>query len=157
MKIKKLNLKENIIPNILYGSVILATISGSIIYYNYENKEQILNNEIDSNKIFIDSDGKIKCYFDAYEHMIKVSRNDAYYHKSEEIEGYTIKEVEINGWRDNNTITYVNTEAVIVTATNEDNKLEFNDFGKIVSKKALSYYGRILYIETIFTIFKRRI
>lgn len=138
MKIKKLNLKENIIPNILYGSVILATISGSIIYYNYENKEQILNNEIDSNKIFIDSDGKIKCYFDAYEHMIKVSRNDAYYHKSEEIEGYTIKEVEINGWRDNNTITYVNTEAVIVTATNEDNKLEFNDFGKIVSKKALS-------------------
>lgn len=70
--------------------------------------------------------------------MIKVSRNDAYYHKSEEIEGYTIKEVEINGWRDNNTITYVNTEAVIVTATNEDNKLEFNDFGKIVSKKALS-------------------
>ena len=47
MKIKKLNLKENIIPNILYGSVILATISGSIIYYNYENKEQILNNEID--------------------------------------------------------------------------------------------------------------
>lgn len=113
--------------------MIIGAIGGSIIYYKYDNKEQICESDLDSNNIFIDENGKFNCYFDVGEHIIKISRNDAYYHKSEEIKGYTIKEVEINGWRDNNKITYVNTEPVIAIATEEENgKLEFNDFGKVL-------------------------
>ena len=101
------------------------------------NKEQICETNINKNNIFKGEDGKFYCYFDIGEHLIIVSRNDGYYHKSEEIEGYIIKEVEINGWRDNNKITYINTIPVIVEATKEKNgELEFNDFGVVSNEKS---------------------
>ena len=46
-----------------------------------------------------------------------------------------IKEVEINGWRDNNKVTYVNIVPVVAIATNENNgNLEFNNFGSVATK-----------------------
>lgn len=137
MSIKNLKMfnkiKDKMAVPIVFGTVISITTCGSIFYYTYENKEQI-DIKIDNNKIFTDEDGKLKYYFDVGEHIIKISRNDAYYHKSENIEGYTIKDVEINGWRDNNQITYVNTVPVIATIT-DDKNLKFNDFGEVIKDK----------------------
>ena len=119
------------VSGIINASILAGIIGGNITYYMYENKKQICEKDFDNN-IFIDDSGNIKCYFDIGEHIIEVSRNDAYGYQSYNIEGYTIKNVEINGWRDNNVITYVNTEPVIVELTNDNNgKLEFNDFGKV--------------------------
>ena len=89
-------IKDKMAVPIVFGTVISITTCGSIFYYTYENKEQI-DIKIDNNKIFTDEDGKLKYYFDVGEHIIKISRNDAYYHKSENIEVYIIKDVDING------------------------------------------------------------
>ena len=80
--------------------------------------------------------GEICCYFDAGEHIIEISKNVAFNYKTEEIEGYAIKEVEINGWTRNNKITYVNTKPVIVVASKErKGKFEFNNFGIVINEK----------------------
>ena len=115
----------------------IGSITGSIIYYQHESKEQICETNMNKNNIFKGEDGKFYCYFDIGEHIITISRNDAYYYKSKEIEGYAIKEVEINGWKDNNKITYINTIPVIVEATKEKNdELEFSNFGVLTNKKS---------------------
>lgn len=132
------NLKFNkeLASKIFWLTLTVGIIRGTILYYQYENHAQVCEIEIDDNNIFVDEDGQIKCYFYAGEHIITISRNDAYYYRSEEIEGYSIKEVEINGWRDNNKITYVNIVPVIAIATkNEDGQLEFSDFGIVLSEK----------------------
>lgn len=139
MKIKNLKVYKPIIETILSVSIIVGTIGGNVLYYSYNNKKQVRETDIDSNNIFTDENGKFSCYFDVGQHIITISRNDAFYHKSEEIEGYMIKEVEFNGYRDNNKITYVNTVPVIVTATKENNgQLEFNDFGTVATEKNIT-------------------
>ena len=120
------------------ASIALCAIAlgGPTLYLNYESVKQVHTSDIDHTNVFKGEDGNYQCYFDIGEHLITVSRNDAYYYKTEEIEGYAIKEVEINGWRDNNKITYVNTVPVVVKATNEKNgQFEFNNFGIISTKK----------------------
>lgn len=136
MKIKNLKINKQAVSTLLTATLYIGAITGSVIYYQHENTEQICEIDIDSTNIFKGEDGKFYCYFDVGKHIITISRNDAYYHKSEEIEGYAIKEVEINGWRDNNKITYVNIVPVVVEATKENNgQFEFNNFGIISTKK----------------------
>ena len=136
MKIKNLKINEQAISALLSATLVIGSITGSVLYYQHENKQQVCEINVDSTNIFEDENGKFYCYFDVGEHIITVSRNDVYYYKSKEIEGYAIKEVEINGWRDNNKITYVNTVPVIVEATKEKNgQFEFNNFGIISTEK----------------------
>lgn len=136
MKIKNLKINRQAVSTLLTATLYIGAITGSIIYYQHENAEQICEIDMNSTNIFKGEDGKFYCYFGVGEHIITISRNDAYYHKSEEVEGYAIKEVEINGWRDNNKITYVNTVPVIVEATKEKNgQFEFSNFGVISTEK----------------------
>lgn len=136
MKIKNLKINKQAISTLLTSTLYISVITGSIIYYQHENKQQICEIDIDRTNIFKGEDGNIYCYFDVGEHIITISRNDAYYHKSEEVEGYVIKEVEINGLIDNNKITYINTVPVIVEASKEKNRqFEFNDFGIVSNEK----------------------
>lgn len=53
------------------------------------------------------------------------------------MEGYEIESVEVIGWRNNNIVTYVNKEPVVVKATgvNNDGKVEFDNFGEVVKDK----------------------
>ena len=135
MKVKNFKVNNSITPIVLSAAIAIGGIIGPIAYYTYDSKKQICEKDLNKANIFIDENGKTNCYFDIGEHIIKVSRNDAYYHKSEEIEGYMIKEVEINGWRDNNKVTYVNIVPVVAIATNENNgNLEFNNFGSVATK-----------------------
>ena len=135
MKIKNFKFFK---PYILSGTILVGSILGTISYYTYDNQIQISNSNLDDSNIFIDENDNMCCYFEPGEHIIEISRNDAYYHKSEEIEGYTIREVEINGWRDNNKITYVNTKPVIAIGTQDrDGNLTFNNFGTSSIEKTL--------------------
>ena len=133
MKIKKLDINNDAISIILSATLFIGSITGSIVFCQYENKQQICEaNTNINNNIFKGEDGKLYCYFGIGEHVIEVSRNDPYYYKTEEIEGYAIKEVEISGWKYNNKITYINTVPVVVEATTKkDGELEFNNFGTI--------------------------
>lgn len=134
MKIKNLKINEEAASLLLSAAMLMGSITGCILYYQHKNQEQVCEINLENN-IYNDEYGKTYCCFEAGEHIITISRNDAYYHKSEIVEGYTIKEVEINGWRDNNKITYVNTVPVIVEATKDkDGKLTFNNFGMIISE-----------------------
>lgn len=136
MKIKNLKINEQAVSALLSATLVIGSITGSVLYYQHENKQQVCKIKVDSTNIYEDENGKFYCYFDVGEHIITVSRNDAYYYKSEEIEGYAIKEVEINGWRDNNKITYINIVPVVVEATKEKNgQFEFNNFGIISTEK----------------------
>jgi len=137
MKIKKLDINKDTISIILSATLLVGSVTGTVVFCQYENKKQIC--EVDTNinnNIFKGEDGKFYCYFGIGEHIIEVSRNDPYYYKTEEIEGYAIKEVEINGWKNNNKITYVNTKPVIVVASKErKGKFEFNNFGIVLNEK----------------------
>ena len=130
MKIKKLKINDELMPIILSASLMVGAATTTTLYYKYENVKQVCEIDIDDTKIYRNELGEICCYFDIGEHVIEISKNVAYNYKTKEIEGYTTKEVEINGWKNNNKITYVNIKPVIVVATNErKGKYEFNDFG----------------------------
>ena len=136
MKIKKLQINQEIMPIILSATLIVGAATTTTLYYKYENIKQVCETDIDETKIYRNELGEICCYFDIGEHIIEISKNVAYNYKTEEIEGYMIKEVEINGWRNNNKIIYINTKPVIVVATNErKDKLEFNNFGIVLNEK----------------------
>lgn len=136
MKIKNLKINREAISFLLTATLGISAITGSFVYYLHENTEQICEIDMNNSNIFKGKDGKIYCYFDIGEHNITISRNDMYYYKSVEIEGYSIKQVEINGWRDNNKITYANVVPVIVEATKEKNgRYEFSDFGVTFEEK----------------------
>ena len=140
MKIKNLKINKQAVSTLLTATLYIGAITGSVIYYQHENTEQICEIDIDSTNIFKGEDGKFYCYFDVGEHIITISRNDAYYHKSEEIEGYAIKEVEINGWRDNNKITYINLsfESTNQIKVGETIKIQI-EFPDGVQNKEVSY------------------
>ena len=108
------------------------------VYYSYDNQKQINETNV-SEKGFIMNENDELCYlFGIGEHEIKISRNDALYHKIEQIDGYEIKEVEINGWRDNNKVTYVNTKPVLVVVTyDKDGNMKLDDFGTVYEPTVL--------------------
>lgn len=90
---------------------------------------------MNEDNMFIGEDGEIYCYFDVDEHIIKISIIDTYCYKGEKADGYVIKDVEINSWKDNNKITYVNDEPVIAKGKRDKKgQIEFNEFGSIVKE-----------------------
>ena len=136
MEIKKLQINEELMSIILSATLMVGAATGTTLYYKYENVKQVYVTDIDDTKIYRNEKGEVYCYFDIGEHIIEISKNVAFDYKTEEIEGYIIKEVEINGWKNNNKITYVNTKPVIVIATNErKGKYEFNNFGIVLKEK----------------------
>lgn len=136
MGIKKFEIHKPALSTILSISLFAGSIAGSALYYNVETTNQVRQETNQQTPTFTTEDGKTYGYFDVGEHTIKVSRNDVYTYRTEEIEGYTIKEVEVNSWRDNNKITYVNTVPVVVLATQSKNgEYEFNTFGTLETTK----------------------
>ena len=136
MGIKKFEIHKPALSTILSISLFAGSIAGSALYYNVETTKQVRQEANQQTPTFTTEDGKTYGYFDVGEHTIKVSRNDVYTYRTKEIEGYTIKEVEVNSWRDNNKITYVNTVPVVVLATQSKNgEYEFNTFGTVQSTK----------------------
>ena len=136
MGIKKFEIHKPALSTILSISLFAGSIAGSALYYNVETTNQVRQETNQQTPTFTTEDGKTYGYFDVGEHTIKVSRNDVYTYRTEEIEGYTIKEVEVNSWRDNNKITYVNTVPVVVLATQSKNgEYEFNTFGTVEKTK----------------------
>ena len=136
MGIKKFEIHKPALSTILSISLFAGSIAGSALYYNVETTTQVRQETNQQTPTFTTEDGKTYGYFDVGEHTIKVSRNDVYTYRTEEIEGYTIKEVEVNSWRDNNKITYVNTVPVVVPATQSKNgEYEFNTFGTVETTK----------------------
>lgn len=136
MGIKKFEIHKPALSTILSISLFAGSIAGSALYYNVETTNQVRQETNQQTPTFTTEDGKTYGYFDVGEHTIKVSRNDVYTYRTEEIEGYTIKEVEVNSWRDNNKITYVNTVPVVVLATQSKNgEYKFNTFGTVETTK----------------------
>ena len=111
--------------------LVAALVGGSIAYYTYESQGQVIKEPISNERIYINSRGQYCCRFEPGEHKIKISRNDSLYHKIKEKQGYAIQEVEINGWRDNNKVTYINTVPVIAIGKKDNNgDIMFDDFGR---------------------------
>ena len=136
MGIKKFEIHKPALSTILSISLFAGSLVGTALYYNVETTKQVRQETNQQTPVFTTKDGKTYGYFDEGEHVIKVSRNDAYTYKPNEIEGYIIKEVEVNSWRHNNQITYVNTVPVVVPATQSKNgKYEFNTFGTVETTK----------------------
>ncbi len=123
---------RTVLPTIVSASIFLGSVGFTLVYYLHENKQQINAPVIISENIFVNENGEYCYRFEPGQHSIKISRNDAVYHKIGEVDGYAIKEVEINGWRDNNKVTYVNVEPVIAIGTKDkDGFFYFNDFGRV--------------------------
>ena len=136
MGIKKFEIHKPALSTILSISLFAGSLVGTALYYNVETTKQVRQETNQQTPVFTTKDGKTYGYFDVGEHVIKVSRNDAYTYKPNEIEGYIIKEVEVNSWRDNNQITYINTVPVVVPATQSKNgEYEFNTFGTVETTK----------------------
>ena len=136
MGIKKFEIHKPALSTILSISLFAGSLVGTALYYNVETTKQVQPVDTQQAPVFTTKDGKTYGYFDVGEHVIKVSRNDAYTYKPNEIEGYIIKEVEVNSWRHNNQITYVNTVPVVVPATQSKNgEYEFNTFGTVETTK----------------------
>lgn len=135
-KLKRLSLYA-IGPYIVGSGLVLASIGGAVAYESYEKREEVSSEDTNTDNIYTNSDGELCCKFDVGEHKINISRNDAFYHKIEAVEGYEIESVEVIGWRNNNIVTYVNKEPVVVKATgvNNDGKVEFANFGEVVKDK----------------------
>ena len=111
------------------AGLLLGTYAGVAAYYLYDNQKVISEIEYDEDRLAITGDNQLCYRLGIGEHVIEVSRNDMLYHKIEEVEGYTIKEVEINGWRDNNKVVYVNTKPVYIVL--DYNGLNLNNFGTV--------------------------
>ena len=134
MKIKNLKFNSEMLSYIISGAIVLSLVGADIVYYCCEDKHQVCEeySNADDNDIFIDDNGNYCKNFDVGEHVIKISRNDAYFHDYDEVDGYTIKNVEIRGWRDNSKVVYVNTKPVTaIGKINSDGDIAFNDFGTV--------------------------
>ena len=143
MKIKDFRINSDVMPFILGGTVLIGSIVGGVLYGLYENQHQVYEQQINSNEIYTNENGEYCHYFEPGEHVIEISRNDPFYHKVEQVEGYEIKEVEINGWRYNNKTIYVNTEPVIVVShSNDKEKIEFNDFGEVQKEQVEKKFNK---------------
>lgn len=77
----------------------MQALVGLTATYAYESYSSQKANEIsiDTSKLYIDNEGNITYHFDIGEHVVEVSRNDAFYHKIENVEGYVIETVEVKG------------------------------------------------------------
>jgi len=135
MKLNKDKLKE-LTPYFVMGAITLGTSGFFAKYYLPDNFSDNVKQEgdinIDESSIEV-IDGELYYYFDAYQHKVVMSQNDAFYRKIEAVDEYTITDVEVNGWRDNSKVTFVNEVPVRVKVTgNVDGILKFDGFGEVV-------------------------
>ena len=124
---------------ILASCVLWGACAGaSYAYYTYDNQKQISETNVNENSFIMNENDELCYLFGIGEHEIQISRNDALYHKMEQVDGYEIKEVEINSWRDNNKVTYVNTKPVLVVVTYDKNgNMKTDDFGTVYEPNVL--------------------
>lgn len=140
MKIEfnKRKIKE-LAPYFVMGSITVGVCGAMSAYYladNFKNNiVQVGEFNIDMNDMEI-LDNEMYYLFEKGEHKVKMSHNDAWYREIKQVEGYEIVDVEVNGWRDNSQVTFVNKVPVKVKVTgNEDGKLKFDDFGVIFEEE----------------------
>lgn len=143
-KVRKLHMcKENIkdcAEYIAAGSIVVAILGGMTAYYlpdNFQDKvKQVSEADINTDDLEIAENGEMYYIFNEGEHKVKMSHNDSFYRHIEAVEGYEIVDVEVNGWRDNSKVTFVNTEPVKVKMTSdEDGQLKFDDFGEVIEEE----------------------
>lgn len=143
-KIRKLNIcKEKIKDCAEYiagGAIVVVILGGMTAYYlpdNFQDKvKQVSEADINTDDLEIAENGEMYYVFNEGEHKVKMSHNDSFYRHIEAVEGYEIVDVEVNGWRDNSKVTFVNTEPVKVKMTSdEDGQLKFDDFGEIIEEE----------------------
>ena len=60
---KKLEFNKKIPPLLVSGIVLTSVATLDVLYYTYEGNEQIIEQD-NSDNIFLDEDGKYKCFFD---------------------------------------------------------------------------------------------
>ena len=131
MSTRKLEISERVKASIIAACIVAGTFSIPALYLSYNSQKQICVEKADEDDLFINEDGVLCQRFAPGEHKIRISRNDALYHKIEIVEGYS-NETEINGWRDNNTTIYTNTEPVVAVVTSMvGDKPICNDFGTV--------------------------
>ena len=90
---------------LLTGSISGIVIGSSLFYYSRETTTELSDLSIKEETLFFDENHQVCKYFDAFEHQLKVFRNDAIYGAFEEKEGYVIKEVTVHAWKDTATAT----------------------------------------------------
>lgn len=132
IKITSVNMKK-IASYVVVGALVIAP---PAIYYNYESQKELwCPSYIQSEEFTIGEDGGLYYYFAPGEHTILISRNDAFPHKIEKVEGYEIVSVEVNSWRDNNKVKYVNTKPVMVKLTGSNEEISyFDEFGTVIEE-----------------------
>ena len=138
MGIKNLKLDFETTVKIVQIGFSLAIMGYGVAYYTYDNQIQVIECNIDDSNVYTDSEGQTCCYFEPGEHVIKVSRNDAYYHKYETVDGYMINMVETKGWKCNNKVYYVNVEPVIaIGKTDKKGNITYNEFGTVTQPRKI--------------------
>ena len=137
--ITSMNTKE-LIAAIALGTLVLVSANQ---YYNYEYQGELWSPAyVHSEDLIVGEDLNLYYYFEPGKHTIEVSRNDLLHHEIENIEGYEIRRVEVNGWRHNNVVIYVNTKPVMAKLTGSNDVFSFFDeFGTVVEEEE---YQKIL-------------
>lgn len=125
---------KDLIGLIAKGVVTISLVGGiNGAIYTYEKKEQVTEVPYKIEETFKDEEGNVYKNFEVGEHKIIISRNDRIFN-TKNIDGYMIESVKKDNYfiYDNLKITYVNTEPVLVKATNVDNNIVyFNEFGSL--------------------------
>ncbi len=140
MKIKKIKFNSEKVKELArYLIMSSLTIGIGGCYYlpdNFnDNIDCVNHSEINTDNLEI-FNGELYYVFNAGEHEVKMSQNDAFFRKIEAVSGYEITEVLVNGWRDNSQVIFVNKVPVRVKVTsNENGNLEFNDFGVVIEEE----------------------
>lgn len=143
------NKKKNkvTITSIDSKKIIAAAAIGALIlvpkYYDYEYKGEIwCPAYVQEEDLTVLEDGESYYYFEPGKHFIEVSRNDFFHHEINKVDGYEIRSVEVDGWRHNNTVVYVNTKPVMVKLTGGNEVFSyFDEFGIVVTDEE---YQKIL-------------
>lgn len=141
MKIKfnKDSIKE-LAPYMAFGTMVLGIAGISGYYYlpdNFkDNIKQMGEADINIDDLEISDSGEMYYLFNEGEHRVQMSQNDAWHRKIESVEGYEIVGVEVNGWRDNSQVTFINKVPVRVRVTGSiDGSLKFDDFGEVLDRE----------------------
>lgn len=100
-----------------------------------DSQKQVIEEQIDSNDLYVNEDGECCKDFEVGEHVIKIDRIDAFKRNIDSVDGYEIENVKIKPYLYWNSVTYVNDEPVSAVGTyNKKGNIEFNDFGTPVKE-----------------------
>lgn len=137
--ITSMNTKK-MISSLALGALVLVSAQQ---YFSYEYQGELWAPAyVHSEDLIVGEDGSLYYYFEPGKHTIEVSRNDFFHHEIENVDGYEIRKVEVDGWRFNNRVIYVNTKPVMVRLTGYNETFSFFDeFGTVVGDEE---YQKIL-------------